>query len=159
MWKCLTVVRIEGLEAGRSGEHEDVSAGGILRSVYCDCMFRVVLRPNTEPVDTESMERQKRRENDELSSNIQKFLRSERIQWTKTKYRTSALCESTTLITWHDDKGSLWFMATRQVLRMLGLSAAEMPHILHIFLQSSAERLQVSPTHIILQSDWSKNSS
>lgn len=45
-------------------------------------------------------------------------------------------------------------MATRQVLRMLGLSAAEIPHILHISFSRLLRDCKFCLVTRILQSDW-----
>lgn len=82
----------------------------------CDvCMLSVVLRPNTEPVDTESDD-EKLKTYGQLESF--KNLGIERI----------IILFLPGMMT-KDPWGS---MATRQALRMLGVSAAEMPHILQV---------------------------
>lgn len=77
-------------------------------------MLSVVLRPNTEPVDTESDD-EKLKTYGQLESF--KNLGIERIFLFLPGMMTK------------DPWGS---MATRQALRMLGVSAAEMPHILQV---------------------------
>lgn len=81
-------------------------------------MFRVVLRPNTEPVDTESLGEKSR---------ISLVLQSPNCYFScqKEKERVSQIPG----IIMKDPWGS---MATKQALRMLGESAAEIPHILHM---------------------------
>lgn len=79
-------------------------------------MLSVVLRPNTEPVDTES-------DGEKLKSHGQ--LESFKNRGIK---RISIILFLPGMMT-KDPWGS---MATRQALRMLGVSAAEMPHILQV---------------------------
>lgn len=88
---------------------QDVSWGVL----NCDvCMLRVVLRPNTEPVDTESAKRAEDRQSaQDLSNEARPF------SFPLPGMMTKEPCGS---------------IATRQALRILGVSAAEMPHILHV---------------------------
>lgn len=82
----------------------------------CDvCMLSVVLRPNTEPVDTES-------DKTEGRPAVQTGSSLGGLQFTPHPPRIPGM-------TTKEPCGS---MATRQALRMLGVSAAEMPHILHV---------------------------
>lgn len=79
-------------------------------------MLSVVLRPNTEPVDTES---------DDEKGKTYDQLESFRNPGTERIIIILFLPGMMTKDPW----GS---MATRQALRMLGVSAAEMPHILQV---------------------------
>ena len=81
----------------------------------CDvCMLSVVLRPNTEPVDTESAGTGRR--------NHQSHCYNFRITTSPFFFLLPGMMTK-------EPWGS---MATRQALRMLGVSAAEMPHSLHV---------------------------
>lgn len=79
-------------------------------------MLSVVLRPNTEPVDTES-----ENEKGKTYSQLENF-KNPGIE------RIIIILFLPGMMT-KDPWGS---MATRQALRMLGVSAAEMPHILQV---------------------------
>lgn len=69
---------------------QDVSWGVL----SCDvCMLRVVLRPNTEPVDTESAETRRRR----ALSDLQAFCK-----WSETRQTLNIIS-----FTWHNHKGTL----------------------------------------------------
>lgn len=89
----------------------DVSCGVFSWDV---CIFKVVLRPNTEPVDTESLEAKK------------SFLSFAKPNY---KFPHQNTVSHIPGIIMKDPCGSI---ATKQALRMLGESAAEIPHILHM---------------------------
>lgn len=93
---------------------QDVSWGVL----SCDvCMLSVVLRPNTDPVDTES---------GKMEEDLRVSWRTYEPQRALGKPRLGVpLPGMMTKEPW----GSI---ATRQALRMLGVSAAEMPHIRHV---------------------------
>ena len=89
----------------------------------CDvCMLSVVLRPNTEPVDTESADTRQPIRVRVRVKNSPPFTNP------KPPCYYSLLPGMMTKDPW----GSI---ATRQTLRMLGVSAAEMPHNLHVSLR------------------------
>lgn len=76
-------------------------------------MLRVVLRPNTEPVDTESVKMEEDRQSaPQLAPNGGAGLKL--------------------LLPGMTTKEPCGSIATRQALRILGVSAAEMPHILQV---------------------------
>lgn len=79
-------------------------------------MLSVVLRPNTEPVDTESDDEQGK-----TYSQLENFKNPGIKKIIIILFLPGMMTK--------DPWGS---MATRQALRMLGVSAAEMPHILQV---------------------------
>lgn len=104
---------------------QDVSWGVL----SCDvCMLSVVLRPNTEPVDTESAE-----------------ARREDLEFLHVKFLRFPLFNFQPYGTWHDNKGTLWLHGDQTGAEDAGrVGGGDATHPTRL-LQTLTEGLQVPP--------------
>lgn len=110
---------------------QDVSWGVL----SCDvCMLSVVLRPNTDPVDTES---------DKVEEDLSVSWRTYKPQWALS-YQVK-LTTALFSVTWHDDKGTLGLHRNQTGTEDAGgVCSGDAAHPTRFF-QTFTERLQVPP--------------